>query len=234
LTGKNTTTPQGLPDNIIEMLSAADKQNNHPPGTMFALMQQETGGKQKYWEDPTAYHYPVGDGGKRKSTAKGPFGILDGTGRDPGYGIQPLQNNSFVEHARLASDYLKVRGAAAYGEGPKYAAQLQARITGNQPTVVAEATPTIVPVGDPRPAPVEVPVAQAAQPVPVPVVAQGPNEWQQWLDARRSVPTPVAAPTPVAEGPTLQVPNFMAGLSTPQENAPARAFQMLKALKGWA
>jgi hypothetical protein len=242
LTGKNRTTPQGLPDSVIEMLSAADKRNNHPPGTMFALMQQETGGNQKYIDDPTTFHYPVDATGKRKSSAAGPFGILSGTAKDPGYGVKPLQDNSFAEHTRFASDYLKVRGAAAYGEGPAYAAQLQARIPGGQPVqrvVTTQATPAVVPVADPRIAPAEVPVVQATQvaqePVPAAVVAQNPGAWQQWLDARQVVPNQVAAaPQPVPpQASSLQVPDFMAGLASQQQPQQA-AFQMLKALKGWA
>lgn len=207
---------------------------------MFALMQQETSGNQKFIDDPTTYHYPLDETGKRKSSAAGPYGILNGTGKDPGYGVQPLKDNSFAEHTRFASDYLKARGAAAYGTGPAYAAQLQARIQGNQPVVAARVVPTVVPVADPRSAPVEVPVAQAAQvaqaqqQVPATAMASNPGAWQQWLDARQTAPNQVAAaPEVIPEEPSLQIPNFMAGLASQRQPQQA-AFQMLKALKGWA
>lgn len=257
MAGKKTINPQGLPDNVIEMLSVADKRNGHTPGTMLALMQQETGGGQKYLEDPTTYHYGMNAEGKRVaphtgkiSTAFGPFGILESTAKDPGFGVAPLKDKSLTEQVRFASDYLKARGAANYGEGQKYAAQLQAKIPGA--AVVAQAT---APVAGPRTAPdlpTEVPMAQVAQApvqgpvqaqaqVPVPqepvppqvMTAQGPDAWQEFLQASQSrAPAERVTPTQVASVmPGLRVPDFMSGIAAARQQPP---FQILRAMKGWA
>ena len=125
-----------LPDKVFSLLADADKQRGFPPGTMQALLMQETGGQAKYLNDPTAYHYAANAEGKRIaghtgkiSTAQGPFGILESTGKKPGYGVKPMgDKTSLAEHIRFAADYLDARsksggslsaGLAGYGEGAK-------------------------------------------------------------------------------------------------------------------
>lgn len=134
-----------LPSDLLDQLSAADKRAGLPAGTMQAILQQETGGKAKYLEDPTAYHYGLNAEGKRiaghtgkVSTAFGPFGILESTARDPGFGVAPLKDKSLGEQIRFAADYLGARvkrdglekGLAGYGEGVKYGQQVADRIKG--------------------------------------------------------------------------------------------------------
>lgn len=60
--------------------------------------------------------------------ARGPMQIMPGTGQNPGFGVQPLQNNSPQENQRMGADYLQamtqkyggnqVLGAIAYNWGP--------------------------------------------------------------------------------------------------------------------
>lgn len=132
------------PDELVQLLIEADKRNGFPVGTMASVMRQEIGGNTKYIEDPTAYHYPAGPDGRRVakhtgkvSTAFGPFGILESTAADPGYGVRPLQDKSLAEQVRFASDYLAARakragslekGLAGYGEGTKYSQQVMSRL----------------------------------------------------------------------------------------------------------
>lgn len=141
---------QSLPADLLEQLNAADKKSGLPPGTMQAILQQEVGGNAgKYLKDPAAYHYGLNAEGKRiaghtgkVSTAFGPFGILESTAKDPGYGVAPLKDKSLGEQIRFASEYLAARskkggleaGLAGYGEGAKYGQQVAARIGGKQPT----------------------------------------------------------------------------------------------------
>lgn len=104
---------------ISQLLQAADKQYGFPSGTMASLMQQETGGNQKYLNDPAAYHYGLNAEGKRiaghtgkVSTAFGPFGILESTAANPGYGVAPLKDKSLEEQVRFAAEYLGARSKA--------------------------------------------------------------------------------------------------------------------------
>lgn len=115
-----------------------------PPGTLSSIRTQETGDNPEYMNDPAKYHYGLNADGKRiaghtgkVSTAFGPFGILESTGANPGYGVSPLANKSFAEQARFAADYLAARsaraggleaGLAGYGEGAGYARQVMSRI----------------------------------------------------------------------------------------------------------
>lgn len=41
-----------------------------------------------------------------RSGARGAYQIMDATARDPGFGVQPLQNDTEEEHRRFAGDYL--------------------------------------------------------------------------------------------------------------------------------
>lgn len=137
---------------IANKLAAADKANGLPPGTMASIMKQESGGNKKFLDDPSAYHYGLDKNGKRiaphtgkVSTAFGPFGILESTGKDPGYGVDPLKDKSLDEQIRFASQYAAARikksgsvagGLAGYGEGAKYASQVMGRIPGQPMTGV--------------------------------------------------------------------------------------------------
>ena len=224
---------KGISDDLIKMLGEADKRNGLPPGTMFSVMQQETGGNTKYVDDPTTYHYGLNKDGKRIaghtgkiSTAFGPFGILESTGKDPGYGVQPLKDKSLAEQVRFASDYLAARskqagglqaGLAGYGEGGKYGQQVMARL-GKTP-VPAATKPVVQMAQAALPAPVWVPV-EAAPPVVVQAASPAeaaavPDAWQAFLARAREARTP-EQPVQVADlqygAPQMQinVPDFMA------------------------
>lgn len=203
---------KGVPDSVLQMLAAADERNGLPKGTMASVMQQEVGGNfDKYLADPGAYHYEAGPDGRRVaahtgkvSTAFGPFGILESTGADPGYGVKPLQGKGIEEQIRFASDYLSARsksagglagGLAGYGEGTKYAQQVASRLPGQggaaaAPTARAPAGPGAVvqavatPQIEASPIPPEM-VAQVQEPVATPVVAaqqQGvADPWQEFM-----------------------------------------------------
>jgi len=162
---------KGIPDNIFNMLAEADKKYNLPAGTMHSIMQQETGGNAKYLDNPTTYHYGLNADGKRiaghtgkVSTAFGPFGILESTAADPGFGLKPLKDKtSLAEQMDFAAAYASKRGIAAYGEGEPYARQVAARIAKGTPATVvpAEMAPPVQSV-------------QLAQAVPVPTEVQAP------------------------------------------------------------
>jgi hypothetical protein len=226
-----------LPDNVFSMLAEADKQRGFPPGTMQSLMMQETSGGQKYIQDPTTYHYAPDAGGKRKSSARGPFGILDSTARDPGYGVKPMgDNTSLSEHVRFAGDYLAARsksagslsaGLAGYGEGEKYATQVMGRIEGKAPVMVAKAaapvmaqaapilSPAVMPdqmMAQAMPVPVAVPQepqAQPAQPAAPVMAAAQPDPWQMHLEQLRASQAPVQVADLAYGGPAVAaMPQF--------------------------
>lgn len=131
-----------------EKMAAAEKAAGLKPGLIESVRMQETGGRQAFIDDPAKYHYEKNAEGKRVaghtgkiSTAFGPFGILESTGKNPGYGVTPLKDKSFDEQLRFMSEYLAARikhsgsvegGLAGYGEGSKYANQVLSRtnITG--------------------------------------------------------------------------------------------------------
>ena len=168
------------PDELVQLLIEADKRNGFPVGTMASVMRQEIGGNSKYIQDPAAYHYPLGPDGRRVanhtgkvSTAFGPFGILESTGADPGYGVKPLQDKSLGEQVRFASDYLAARakqagslekGLAGYGEGAKYSQEVMARL--GAPSVLPQA------VVQQQPAPVN----QTSVVQPMPQIPQAPDQ----------------------------------------------------------
>ena len=237
---------KGISDDLIKMLSEADKRNGLPPGTMFSVMQQETGGKSQYLDDPTTYHYGKNADGKRiaghtgkVSTAFGPFGILESTARDPGYGVAPLKDKSLGEQVRFASDYLAARskqagslqgGLSGYGEGGKYGQQVMNRI-GGAPVQVAKQAPVNQPVQiAPQEMQAAAEVAQVTQDQQVSPVEQA-DPWQEFLAKVRGKEETVE-PVQVASlqyGPTqmqVQVPDFMAAVQGQQRrNNPQQAFQ---------
>lgn len=127
-------------------LAAAERANGLPPGTLSSVIKQETGGNRAYVDDPTKYHYGLNAQGKRVaghtgkiSTAFGPFGLLESTARDPGYGVAPLRDKGMDEQIRFAAEYLAARsrsagsldaGLAGYGEGSKYSKSVLGRMRG--------------------------------------------------------------------------------------------------------
>lgn len=134
---------------LDDRLAAAERANGLPPGTLRAVMQQETGGDQSYLQDPTKYHYGLDANGRRiaphtgcVSTAFGPFGILESTGRSPGYGVSPLKDKGIDEQIRFAGEYLGARvksagslagGLAGYGEGYGYSRSVISKMGAGTP-----------------------------------------------------------------------------------------------------
>lgn len=137
---------------IQQLEAASEKKYGLPEGTLGSIRQQETGGNQAYLDDPSKAHYPTGytkDG--VKSSAFGPYGILESTAKQPGYGTTPLANQSLESQVEFAAQYLTGRaksagsleaGLAGYGEGPKYANQVLNRIGANK--TMATSAPTQV------------------------------------------------------------------------------------------
>lgn len=142
--GTISSAPAKLPEAWSSQLTAREQAAGLPAGLLASVIQQETGGKAEFLNDPAKYHYELNKDGKRiaghtgkVSTAFGPFGILESTAKDPGFGVKPLQNKSIEEQARFASDYLAARikaagsvqgGLAGYGEGMKYADSVMSRL----------------------------------------------------------------------------------------------------------
>lgn len=192
---------KSIPNDLLALLTEADKRQGFPTGTMQSILQQETGGNPKYLNDPAAYHYAPNSEGKRVaghtgkvSTAFGPFGILESTGAQPGYGVAPLKDKTLAEQVRFASDYLAARsknaggleaGLAGYGEGPKYAQQVMGRIgTPDAPATVAEAPVQLAQ---------SVPLVQTPQgPVPVGYAAPDAGGWKEFQQAMVDPITPTA------------------------------------------
>jgi len=205
---------------ILTMLVEADKRTGLPAGTMASIMQQETSGNQKYLDDPTAYHYGLNAEGRRiaghtgkVSTAFGPFGILESTAADPGFGIKPLTDKTNLQdQIRFASEYAAKRGLANYGEGAKYAQQVTSRL----PSTAGQDAPIVQPVVDNQVQ--QVALAEPVQQAPV------QKEWQQLQqampiqqvqasDINYGEPAPsysVPSINPLAYAANRTVPNFSA------------------------
>lgn len=119
---------------IFQLESSAEKKYGLPEGILASIRQQETGGEVGYLTDPTKAHYPTGyTASGTKSSAFGPYGILESTARDPGYGTRPLTDKTLASQVDFAASYLTGRskaagsleaGLAGYGEGAKYASQV--------------------------------------------------------------------------------------------------------------
>lgn len=130
-----------MADMIQTLEAAAEQKYGLPAGVLSSIRQQETGGQQAYLDDPTKAHYPTGytkDG--VKSSAFGPYGILESTAKQPGYGTAPLADKSLSAQVDFAASYLTGRankagsleaGLAGYGEGSKYATQVLNRLGGS-------------------------------------------------------------------------------------------------------
>lgn len=110
------------------LLTVFEEKYNLPEGLLWAVMMQETGGRN------LGYHYPLGIDGYRRtpfntvSTAYGPFGILNSTAKDPGYGVNPhdINDRSLIAQINFAAEYLAVfiydhrRGAGDIQRGLAY------------------------------------------------------------------------------------------------------------------
>lgn len=239
---------QGMSDDLVRMLSEADKRKGFPPGTMFSIMKQETGGSDKYLADPTAYHYAANAAGKRiaghtgkVSTAFGPFGILESTGADPGYGVAPLKDKSLQEQIRFASDYLDGRsksagslhaGIAGYGEGTKYTNQVVSRrdrtplpvaVAAGAPPVVAQEIAAIAAQPQAAPIPIPVPVVQEAQQVAVQAPVQEPDPWAAFQAQQRQTAPVQVSDLNFGQPAPINVPDFMAALGKAPEQQVAWA-----------
>ena len=201
------SSPLSIPDTLLASLDAADVKHGFPKGTMMSVMQQEIGGNAKYLNDPAAYHYEANSEGKRiaghtgkVSTAFGPFGILESTAADPGFGVTPLKSKSLEDQVAFAGAYLAARskdkglaaGLAGYGEGEKYARQVQGRIPNAGP-IVPDSGPT--PEGQPVPVQLAqaAPVVQTPQgPVPIGYAAPDTGGWKEFQQAMPAQVTPTA------------------------------------------
>jgi hypothetical protein len=235
-----------LPDNLIQWLSAAERKYNLPAGVMTSVLQQEIGGQEaRFLADPTAYHYEPNEKGQRgtfnkkgewvNSTAFGPFGILESTAKDPGYGITPLRNKSLEEQARFATEYLAARarhaggleqGLAGYGQGSPYAKAVLARL-GNVPAPEAPAATAVAaaPVVEQPAAPVVVAAAPVA-PTPVPeavalqtnlMPAPADPEKDQWLNFLKERFGPKAAPAAAQTKAPEVLPTTAQYMMSPEE-----------------
>ena len=143
-----------LPDVVQKGITEVGKRTGLPDGLMQSIIVQEISDKGEYFDNPAKYHYEPGTDGKRKTTAFGPYGILDSTAKDPGYGVAPLKDkNDLAEQTRFATEYLAARikdavakggtmedGIAGYGQGVKYAEDVMKRLKAG--TAAAEAVPT--------------------------------------------------------------------------------------------
>lgn len=223
-----------LPDNLMQMLSAADQSRGFPAGTMASVLQQEIGGQyDKFLGDPAAPHYPSGiaPNGKR-SSAFGPFGILESTARDPGFGVAPLTDKGLAEQVRFAADYLAARsrqagslkaGLTRYGDGVGYADKVMSRAAGAAPVQVAA---TAAPVAQPVPV-VATPEAMTQVPVqpsaPPERVVPGRDPWTEFVQgvAAASPPTQESLNygDPVQQSRPVQIPDdYLALLTTEPKN----------------
>ena len=144
---------------LDNLLAQAEKARGLPDGLLRAIRQQEIGNNTKYVDQPDAYHYPVGPNGKRVaghtgkvSTAFGPFGLLESTAAQPGYGVTPLRDKSLEEQVRFAADYIGARikkagsvaaGLAGYGEGEKYAQSVLSKMGAVPEAVPVKVEPTL-------------------------------------------------------------------------------------------
>ena len=147
-----------VPFDLANELAQAERQNGLPEGLLTSIIQQETGGRQEFFDDPAKYHYEPDAKGKRKSSAFGLFGILDSTANKPGYGVAPLQDKSLREQIRFAAQYAAARirasggdiakGIASYGEGAAYANQVLARLPNGVMSGVPQYSTQSMPVNE--------------------------------------------------------------------------------------
>lgn len=244
---------KGIPSDVLALLAAADKRKGFPAGTMMAVLQQEIGGRPDILSEPDTYHYQPDAQGRRiaphtgkVSTAFGPFGILDSTAADPGYGVAPLKDKSLPEQVRFYSDYLDARAAssgslnaalAGVGEGEKYSRQVARRrdVSGGQASPIVEAfnqdpANRIVPVA---PAPAEAPPApMVAAAAPAEPAQPAVDTWQQFL--ARSAPKQEIQPQVLAAYGQPVMPSVQAPVFNTMPGPAARLdFRPFMGMKRW-
>lgn len=221
---------------IRSLEEAQEKKLGLPPGLLGSIRQQETGGKQAYLDDPSKYHYGLNAEGKRVaghtgkiSTAFGPYGLLESTGRDPGYGVKSLGSKDLEEQVRFAAQYVAgriksagsvMKGLAGYGEGQKYANQVLGRLGGSgyappqdapvQVAAVQRALPKQLPQAQVPPQAMAA-IASAAPPT---AMAQVVPEAMPSVMAsmHQSMPPPMPSPEQVAQIQQAQAYQYLSGL----------------------
>lgn len=113
-----------------------EKSNNLPKGALRALRFIETSDSDAYYLDPAKYHNP------KIGTASGLYGILDSTGRDPGWGIKAVDKSSLEDNIRFAAQYLSARtrnapdfytGLKNYGDGTQSYVDKYKKLMGEAP-----------------------------------------------------------------------------------------------------
>lgn len=120
-TGKpQTAVPSMLNTNVRQLVDAEAARAGLDPIIFQRLVRTES----SFRIDALG---PVTRSGER---AEGPTQVMPSTGKDPGYGVQPLQNDSWQEKVRFGADYLAAMqrlfngdlrlAAAAYNWGPGY------------------------------------------------------------------------------------------------------------------
>lgn len=148
---------------LQELEAQAESKYGLPEGLLTAVRSQETGNNSKYIDNPAEYHYALNSEGKRiaghtgkVSNAFGPYGILDSTAKQPGYGVTPLADKSLGSQVDFAANYLSGRikhagsveaGLAGYGEGQKYARSVLKKVgmdtSTPTPTPAVDAAPVV-------------------------------------------------------------------------------------------
>lgn len=108
------------PEAINAAVAATAGSNDVSPELLEAVMWQESRGRHRDANGNLTTN--------PESGARGAYQIMPATARDPGYGIEPLRNDSPAEHRRLADDYLDAmtdlfdgntrKALAAYNAGP--------------------------------------------------------------------------------------------------------------------
>ena len=103
-------------DALAALEADTEKKYGLPSGILSSVRQQETGGKQEYIDTPDKYHYALNAAGRRVaghtgkvSTAFGPYGIVESTAKQPGYGTTPLKDKSLNSQVDFAGQYLAGR-----------------------------------------------------------------------------------------------------------------------------
>lgn len=117
-------------------LDTLDSQSGLPSGLLRAVLSTESNGK-RYAKDGSVL--------TSKKGAKGEMQVMDGTNRDPGFGVTPAKDDSLDERARVGRDYLTammsryndpVLAVMAYNAGPgtvdKHIAQVGVPGTGGE------------------------------------------------------------------------------------------------------
>lgn len=144
-------TPKEMREYLKQLERKKEKELNLPSGLITSLRVQEGGDRDDFLMQPDKFHYkPGADGKKPKTTARGLYGTLEGTARDPGYNVKPLADWSPEAQVNFAGAYVAGRaksagglkaGLAGYGEGNKYADSVLSRVNNWEATPLQAAAP---------------------------------------------------------------------------------------------